>query len=62
MEKYLSCNIHIWKNAYHKNFIRFSVRMELYAKKFFIYGYCLIKSFGQPGRHVNKIDVFFAID
>ena len=30
MEKHLSYNFHIWKNAYHRVFIQFSVRMELY--------------------------------
>ena len=27
---HLSYNFHIWKNAYHRVFIQFSVRMELY--------------------------------
>ena len=30
MGKRLSYNFHIWKNAYHRVFIQFSVRMELY--------------------------------
>ena len=30
MEKHLSYNFHIWKNIYHRVFIQFSVRMELY--------------------------------
>ena len=30
MEKHLSYNSHIWKNAYHRDFIQFSLRMELY--------------------------------
>ena len=30
MGKHLSYNFHIWKNAYHRVFIQFSVRMELY--------------------------------
>ena len=30
MEKHVSYNFHIWKNAYHRVFIQFSVRMELY--------------------------------
>ena len=30
MEKYLSFNFHIWKNAYYRVFIQFSLRMELY--------------------------------
>ena len=30
MEKPLSYNFHIWKNAYHRVFIQFSVRTELY--------------------------------
>ena len=28
--KYLSYNFHFWENAYHRVFIQFSVRMELY--------------------------------
>ena len=40
---------HIWKNACHRNFIQFSVRIELYDKKCFIYGNCMIRIFGQPG-------------
>ena len=28
--KYLSYNFHLWENAYHRVFIQFSVRMELY--------------------------------
>ena len=50
MGKHLSYNFHIWKNAYHRVFIQFSVRMELYDKKFLIYGNCMIRSFGQPGQ------------
>ena len=50
MGKHLSYNFHIWKNAYHRVFIQFSVRMELYDKKFLIYGNCMIRSFDQPGR------------
>ena len=49
MGKHLSYNFHIWKNAYHRVFIQFSVRMKLYDKKFLIYGNCMIRSFGQPG-------------
>ena len=49
MEKHLSYNFRIWKNAYHRVFIQFSVRMELYDKKFIIYGNCMIRSFGKPG-------------
>ena len=30
MGKHLSYNFHIWKNAYHRVFIQFSVLMELY--------------------------------
>ena len=30
MEKHLLYKFHIWKNAYHKVLIQFSVRMELY--------------------------------
>ena len=30
MGKHVSYNFHIWKNAYHRVFIQFSVRMELY--------------------------------
>ena len=30
MGKHLSYNFHIWKNAYHRVFIQFSVRIELY--------------------------------
>ena len=30
MGKHLSYSFHIWKNAYHRVFIQFSVRMELY--------------------------------
>ena len=30
MEKHLSYNFHIWKNAYHRVFIQLPVRMELY--------------------------------
>ena len=30
MGKHLSYNFHIWKNVYHRVFIQFSVRMELY--------------------------------
>ena len=41
MEKHLSYNFHIWKNAYHRGFIQFD-------KKFLIYGNCMIGSFGQP--------------
>ena len=36
MEKYLSSNFHIWKIAYHRVFIQFPVRMELY-ESFHIY-------------------------
>ena len=50
MGKHLSYNFHIWKNAYHRVFIQFSVRMELYDKKFLIYGNCMIRSIGQPGK------------
>ena len=49
MEKHLSYNIHLWKNLYHRDFIQCSVRMELYDRKFFINGNCMIRSFGQPG-------------
>ena len=52
MEKHLSYNFHIWKNVYHRDFIQCSVRMELYDKKFFINGNCMIRSFGQPGSAV----------
>ena len=31
MENYLSYIFHIWKNAYHRGFIQFFVRMELYG-------------------------------
>ena len=31
------------------DFIQFSVRMELYEKKFPIYENCMISIFGQPG-------------
>ena len=55
MGKHLSYNFHIWKNAYHRVFIQFSVRMELYDKKFLIYGNCMIRSFGQPGLLSNLI-------
>ena len=50
MEKHLSYNFQKWKNAYHRDFIQFAVRMESYDKKFLIYGKCLIRSFGQPGQ------------
>ena len=53
MGKHLSYNFHIWKNAYHRVFIQFSVRMELYDKKFLIYGNCMIRSFGQPGKFLT---------
>ena len=52
MEKHLSYKFHIGKNAYHRVFIQFSVQwkcMKLYDKKFFIYGNCIMRSFGQPG-------------
>ena len=53
----------LWKNTYHTIFIygkmliiEFSYNflyvwncMKLYDKKFFIYGNCMIRSFGQPG-------------
>ena len=55
MEKQLSYNFHIWKNAYHRIFIQFSVRMELYDKKILIHGKCMIRSFGQPGIARNKL-------
>ena len=47
--KDLSNNFHLWKNAFHRVFIQFSVRMELYEKKFLIYENCMISFFGQPG-------------
>ena len=53
MEKHLSYNFHIWKNVYHRDFIQFSVRMELYDKKFLIYENCMIRSFGHPGTMVT---------
>ena len=46
MEKILSNNFHIWKKAGHRNFIQFSVRMNFYGKKFFIYENCMIKNLG----------------
>ena len=49
MEKHLSYNFHICKNAYHRVFIQFSVLRELYDMKSLIYGNCMIRSFGQPG-------------
>ena len=49
LKTHLSCNFHIWKNVYHRDFIQFSVRMELYDKKFLMYGNCMIRSFGHPG-------------
>ena len=49
MEKHLSYNFHLWKNVYHRDFVQRSVRMELYDKKFLIYGNCMIRSFGHPG-------------
>ena len=49
MDKRLPYSFHIWKKAYHRDFIHFSVRMELFGKKFFLYGNCMIRSFGQPG-------------
>ena len=36
-------------NVYYRDFIQFSVRMELYDKKFPIYENCMISVFGQPG-------------
>ena len=30
MEKFLSYNLQIWKNAYHRDILQFAVRMELY--------------------------------
>ena len=50
MEKHISYNFHKWKNVYHRDFIQFSVRMELYDKKFLIYGNCMIRSFGHTGK------------
>ena len=52
--KYLSYNFHLWENAYHRVFIQFSVRMELYEKKFPIYENCMISIFGQPGQFGSK--------
>ena len=60
MTNFESYNFHIWeisnftifiygKNVYHRDFIQFSVRMELYEKKFRIYENYMIRSFGQPG-------------
>ena len=49
MEKHLSYNFHLWKNVYHRDFIQFFVRMELYDKKFLIFWNCMIRSFGHPG-------------
>ena len=54
----------LWENTYHTIFIygkmliiEFSYNflyvwncMKLYDKKFLIYGNCMIRSFGQPGR------------
>ena len=56
----------LWKNTYHTIFIygkKFIIEisynvlyvwhcMELYDKKFFINGNCMIRSFGQPGYRV----------
>ena len=42
----------VWKNACHTVFIQFLNVWhckELYDKKFFINGNCMIRSFGQPG-------------
>ena len=56
MEKHLSYNFHIWKKAYHRVFIQFSVRMQLYeivwqevSHMWKLYDK-KIRSFGQPGR------------
>ena len=57
MEKHLSYNFHFWKNVYHRNFVQFSVRMELYDKKFLIYGNCMIRNFGHPGLFAAVKDV-----
>ena len=58
MEKHLSYNFHLWKNVYHRDFIQFSVRMELYDKKFLIYGNSMIRSFGHPGKwQLNHFEV-----
>ena len=40
---------------YHRDFIHISVRMELYDKKFLIYGNCMIRSFGHPGDRTQLI-------
>ena len=50
---------HLRTNVYHRDFIQFSVRMELYGivwncmelydTKFLMYGNCMIRSFGHPG-------------
>ena len=41
------------KDASSRDLIQFFVRMELYGKKFFIYGNCMIKPFGQPERFLQ---------
>ena len=59
MEKHLSYTFHIWKNAYHKDFIQFLYVwkcMKLYDKKFLIYESCMIRSFGQPGFLVEILE------
>ena len=32
--------------------------MKLYDKKFLIYGNCMIRSFGQPGKVVLRVETF----
>ena len=56
MKKYLSYNFHIWKNGYHRYFIHFYVRLELYGKKFFKYGKGMRRSFGEPGKTLVSIE------
>ena len=47
-KKHLSYVFHLWENVYYRDFVPFSVRMELYEKKFPIYENCMISIFGQP--------------
>ena len=58
MEKHLSYNFHLWKNVYHRDLTQFSVRMELYDKKFLIYGNCMIRSSVHSGQFSALLNIF----
>ena len=49
MEKKPNIQFQFMGNCFFRDFIQFTVRMELYEKKFPIYENCMMSNFGQPG-------------